>query len=65
MDFVFDSNLFYGFVIINGVGKIDYWNIIVVLNMYSGVWIYDGKVLFNFRFLNLFSNREDGCCILN
>ena len=64
-DSVFDSNSLHGFAITNGAGKIEYRNIIAVLNTYSGVRIYDGKVSSNFRSSNLSSNREDGCCISN
>ena len=64
-DSVFDGNSLHGFAITNGAGKIEYRNINAVLNTYSGVRIYDGKVSSNFRSSNLSSNREDGCCISN
>ena len=64
-DSVFDSNSLHGFAITNGAGKIEYRNIIAVLNTYSGVRIYDGKVSSSFRSSNLSRNREDGCCISN
>ena len=64
-DSAFDGNAYNGFAITNGAGEVTFRNIAAVLNKYSGVRIYDGKVSSSFKFCNMSHNREDGCCIAN
>ncbi len=64
-DSAFDENAFNGFAIANGAGEVEFRNITAVLNTYSGVRIYDGKVTSYMKFSNLSNNKEDGCCITN